>query len=129
MVPSYRGSSYHAQPERARKGRPGHPSVDPDRKSRVPNPMTGTPIRLTLALAALATLAACSGKVAPLQADEALQRDLEQAGSTSLELVPNASRTAVVSAIEQQGTGNPAPGPPARARAPRPRTTPRVAPP
>ena len=86
-------------------------------------------MRLALALAALATLAACSGKVAPLQADEALQRDLEQAGSTSLELVPNASRTAVVSAIEQQGTGTPATQQPARARAPRPKATRHVAPP
>jgi hypothetical protein len=86
-------------------------------------------MRLTIVLAALATLAACSGKGTPVQADEALQRDLQLAGSTSLELLPNSSQTAVVSAVEQQGTGNPAPQQPARARAPRPRATRHLAPP
>jgi hypothetical protein len=79
--------------------------------------MVKTRMRLTLGLAALAGLAACGGKSAPVQASGDLQRDLQLASGTSVELLPNTSRTAVVSAIEQTGTAEPAPAP-TKTRAP-----------
>ncbi len=90
--------------------------------------MVTTRMRLTLGLAALAGLAACGGKSAPVQANGELQRDLQLASGTSIELLPNTSRTAVVSPIEQTGTAEPAPTP-TKTRAPvvRPQTR-RVAP-
>jgi hypothetical protein len=75
---------------------------------------------LTIGLAVVATLAACGGESAPLQAAGDLQRDLELAKSEQgIELVPAGSSTAVVSAIEQIGVAEPAPAP-TRTRAPRP---------
>ena len=73
--------------------------------------MVNTRMRLTLGLAALAGLAACGGKSTPGQANGDLQRDLQLASGQGIELLPNASRTAVVSAIEQTGTAEPAPSP------------------
>jgi hypothetical protein len=87
--------------------------------------MVKTRMRLTLGLAALAGLAACGGGGNTTQASGDLQRDLQLAGSQpSLELLPNASRTAVVSAIEQTGTAEPAPSP-TKVRAPVARPAPR----
>lgn len=90
--------------------------------------MVKTRVRLTLGLAALAGLAACGGKSAPVQANDELQRDLQLASGAGIELLPNASRTTVVSAIEQAGTAEPAPAP-TKTRAPvaRPKSR-RVAP-
>ena len=69
-------------------------------------------MRLTLGLATLAALAACGGKSTPVQANGDLQRDLQLASSQQgIELLPNAPRTTVVSAIEQTGTAEPAPAP------------------
>jgi hypothetical protein len=82
---------------------------------------------LTIGLASLVALAACSGKSTPAQADGELQRDLQLATGSGIELLPNAPRTAVVSAIEQAGTAVPAPSP-TKVRAPRPKPR-RVAPP
>jgi hypothetical protein len=82
--------------------------------------MVKTRMRLTLGLAALAGLAACGGKSAPVQANNDLQRDLRLASGQGIELLPNASRTAVVSAIEQTGVAEPAPSP-TKVRAPRPK--------
>jgi len=85
--------------------------------------MIRTRVRLTLgltALAAVAVVAACGGKSTPAQADGEFHRDLQLANGQGIELLPNASRTAVVSAIEQTGTGTPAPER-ARTRAPRPK--------
>ena len=92
--------------------------------------MVKTRMRLTLGLAALAGFGACGGKSAPVQANGDLQRDLQLAASQQgIELVPNASRTQIVSAIEQTGTAEPAPSP-TKARAPVARPKPRrVAPP
>lgn len=61
--------------------------------------------RLGLTTAALAVIgaAACSK---PAPTDDALQRDLQQA-SSSLTMLPNASGTAVVSAIEQTPSATP----------------------
>jgi hypothetical protein len=85
-------------------------------------------VRLTVGLAALASLAAC-GKSAPLQASGDLQRDLQLASGPGIELLPNASRTQVVSAVEQTGTAAPAPSP-TKTRTPVARPKPRrVAPP
>ena len=81
----------------------------------------------TIGLATLATLAACGGKSAPVQANGDLQRDLELARSErGIELVPAGSATQVVSAVEQTGVAQPAPSP-TRVRVPRP-TPRRVAP-
>ena len=58
-------------------------------------------LRLSAALAALstlATLAACGRQPTTMAAD--LQRDLDQASTTSVELAPHARSTAVVSALE-----------------------------
>jgi hypothetical protein len=80
--------------------------------------------RLTVALAALASLAACSGDSVTDQAREALERDLELASGAGIELVPNAASTQVVSAVEQMGTAQPAPSP-TKARTPVARPKPR----
>jgi hypothetical protein len=80
---------------------------------------------MTIGLAAAATLAACGGESASVQAGGDLQRDLELAkGEQGIELIPAGTPTAVVSAIEQTGVAEPAPAP-TRVRAPRP--TPRPA--
>jgi hypothetical protein len=69
-------------------------------------------MRLTLGLAALVGLAACGREAAPIQANDDLRRDLELAKSEQgIELLPAGSHTAVVSAIEQTGTAQPAPSP------------------
>jgi hypothetical protein len=65
----------------------------------------------TISLAAVAALAACGGKSTPVQASDDLQRDLRLASGPGIELLPNASRTTVVSAIEQTGVAEPAPAP------------------
>jgi hypothetical protein len=89
--------------------------------------MRSTRMRLTLGLAALAGLAACGGKSAPVQASGDLQRDLELASSQQgIELLPAGPRTSVVSAVEQTGVAEPAQAP-TRVKAPRP-TPRRVAP-
>ena len=81
----------------------------------------------TVALVALATVAACGGSSAPDRADGDLQRDLELAKSQQgIELLPAGSRTAVVSTIEQTGLAAPAPAP-TRAKAPAARPAPRRA--
>jgi hypothetical protein len=73
--------------------------------------MTYGRVGVTIGIAALAGLAACGGGNAT-QATGDLQRDLQLASSQqALELLPNAPRTAVVSAIEQTGTAEPAPAP------------------
>ncbi|MFN2565974.1 MAG: hypothetical protein ABR499_13340 [Gemmatimonadaceae bacterium] len=75
-------------------------------------------ITLTTGIAALVAVAACSGKSTPVQASDDLRRDLQLAASQQgIELVPNASRTTVVSAIEQTGVAEPAPAP-TKTRAP-----------
>ena len=100
--------------------------------------MVQTRMRLTLAATALVALAACGGKSTQTAVDAELQRDLQLAGSgAGIELLPTASRTAIVSAIEQNGVAEPAPAPtrtkapaarPAPQRAaPQPRVAPRVA--
>jgi hypothetical protein len=82
---------------------------------------------LIIGIAALAGLAACGGGNAT-QATGDLQRDLQLASTAGIELLPNASRTQVVSAIEQTGTAEPAPSPTkARAAVARPKPR-RVAP-
>jgi hypothetical protein len=83
-----------------------------------------TRMRLTLGLAALAGLAACGGKSAPVQASDDLRRDLELAGGSGIELLPVAPSTQVVSAVEQTGTAEPAPAP-TKARTPVARPKPR----
>jgi hypothetical protein len=83
-----------------------------------------TRMRLTLGLAALAGLAACGTKSAPVQASDDLRRDLELASSSAIELLPNAASTQVVSAVEQTGTAQPAPAP-TKARTPVARPKPR----
>jgi hypothetical protein len=90
--------------------------------------MTHRALRLTISIATLAALAACDRK-APVQATDDLNRDLQLAASQQgIELVPNASRTQVVSAIEQTGTAEPARAP-TKARIPVARPKPqRVAP-
>jgi hypothetical protein len=66
----------------------------------------------TIGLASLALLAACGGASPSAQSADDLQRDLELAQSQQgIELLPNASRTTVVSAIEQTGVAEPAPAP------------------
>jgi hypothetical protein len=88
--------------------------------------MVKTRMRLTLGLATLAALAACGGKSTPVQANDDLQRDLQLASSQQgIELVPNAPRITVVSAIEQTGTAEPAPAP-TKTRTPVVRPTPRA---
>jgi hypothetical protein len=82
--------------------------------------MTHGRVRFTIGIAALAALAACGGKSAPVQASDDLKRDLELASGQGIELLPNASRTTVVSAIEQTGTAEPAPAP-TRVRTPTPK--------
>jgi hypothetical protein len=89
-------------------------------------------VGLTIGIAAIAGLVACGGKSAPVQASDDLQRDLQLASGSGIELLPNAARTTVVSAVEQTGTAEPAPSP-TKARTPvaRPktrRTPPRQAP-
>src|SRR5918992_1129131 len=87
--------------------------------------MTSTRMRLTLALATLVGLAACGGESAPVPANGDLQRDLELAKSSQgIELLPAGSPPAVVSAIEQTGTAEPAPAP-TKVRAPAVRPRPR----
>jgi hypothetical protein len=88
--------------------------------------MAKTRMRLTLGLAALAALAACGGKPTPAQTDADLQRDLQLASGQEIELLPSASRTSVVSAIEQTGVAEPAPSP-TRTRTPTVRPKPRRA--
>jgi hypothetical protein len=89
--------------------------------------MTQGRVGLTIGIAALAGLVACSGKSTPFQANDDLQRDLQLASSQQgIELLPNAPRTQVVSAIEQTGTAEPAPSP-MKARAPVARPKPRRA--
>lgn len=79
-------------------------------------------------LAALALLAGCDSKSAPVQASDDLRRDLELASSAGIELLPNAASTQVVSAVEQAGTAEPAPAPTkARTQVARPKPR-RVAP-
>jgi hypothetical protein len=86
--------------------------------------MTYGRVGVTIGIAALAGLAACGGGNAT-QATGDLQRDLQLASSQQgLELVPNATRTQVVSAIEQTGTAEPAPAP-TKTRTPVVRPTPR----
>jgi hypothetical protein len=82
-------------------------------------------IRLTFAFGVL-TLAACGGESTPVQASDDLRRDLQLAGSSAIELVPNAARTQVVSEIEQAGAATAAPAP-TKARAPVARPAPRRA--
>jgi hypothetical protein len=77
-----------------------------------------------IGLATLATLAACGGKSAPVQASDDLQRDLRLASGAGIELLPNAARTQIVSAVEQSGTAQPAPAP-IKARTPVARPKPR----
>ncbi len=83
-----------------------------------------TRMRLTFGLAALAGLAACGGKSAPVQASDDLRRDLELASGSGIELLPNAASIQVVSAVEQTGTAEPAPAP-TKARTPVARPKPR----
>jgi hypothetical protein len=72
----------------------------------------------TIGLASLALLAACGGASPSVQSADDLQRDLALAQSQQgIELLPNTSRTTVVSAIEQTGVAEPAPAP-TRTRAP-----------
>lgn len=82
-------------------------------------------IRLVSTLAFGAILAACGANAAPV--DEALARDLERIGGSSLELAPAGQATEVISAVEQTPraqAATPAPAP-TRTRvaqnAPRPR--------
>jgi hypothetical protein len=90
--------------------------------------MTYRRLGLTIGLASVAGLAACGDKSTPVQASDDLRRDLQLASSQQgIELLPNASRTQVVSAVEQTGTAQPAPAP-TKARVPRP-TLRRVTPP
>ncbi len=90
--------------------------------------MTYRRLGSTIGLAAVAVLAACGGKSTPVQASDDLQRDLRLASGQGIELLPNASGTTVVSAIEQTGVAEPAPAPTrTRALAARPKTR-RVAP-
>ncbi|MDQ3995891.1 MAG: hypothetical protein M3303_02610 [Gemmatimonadota bacterium] len=86
--------------------------------------MVKTRMRLMLGLAALASLAACGGESTQVQASGDLQRDLQLASGPGIELLPNASRTTVVSAVEQAGVAEPAPAP-TRTRAPAVRPKPR----
>jgi hypothetical protein len=102
------------------------PATGPFRHEPGTTLMRKRPIRLTLELAAVAALAACGGKSATVQANGDLQRDLQLASGTGIELLPSASRTTVVSAIEHTGTAQPAPSP-TKVRAPRPKPR-RVAP-
>jgi hypothetical protein len=88
--------------------------------------MVKTRMRLTLGLAALAGLAACGSKSAPVQANGDLQRDLQLASGSGIELLPSAPRTQVVSAIERAEAATPAPSP-TKVRTPRPKPR-RVAP-
>jgi hypothetical protein len=86
--------------------------------------MTYGRMGITIGIATLAGLVACGGGNAT-QANGDLQRDLQLASSQQgLELVPNAPRTVVVSAIEQTGTAEPAPSP-TKVRAPVARPKPR----
>lgn len=80
-------------------------------------------IRLVGTIAALGALAACGR---PSAVTDDLQRDLEQASSATVELAPNAPRTAVVSALElgeaeppkvEAPKATPAPRAPQRAKA------------
>lgn len=86
--------------------------------------MTQRRMRLTVGLATLALLAACSGDSAPVQANDDLRRDLQLASGAGIELLPNAARTQVVSAVEQAGTAEPAPAP-TKSRTPVARPKPR----
>jgi hypothetical protein len=78
----------------------------------------------TIAFATLVLVAACGRESAPAEATGDLQRDLELASGTGIELLPNTARTQVVSAVEQTGTAEPAPAP-TRARTPVVRPKPR----
>lgn len=87
--------------------------------------MTHGRLGLTIGIAALAGLVACSGKSTPVQASDDLRRDLQLASSQQgIELLPNASRTQIVSTVEQTGTAEPAPSP-TKARTPVTRPKPR----
>ena len=89
--------------------------------------MAQTRSTLSVGLLALEALAACAGDSAPVQADADLKRDLQLASSEQgIELLPSASQTQVVSAIEQTGTATTAPSP-TKARVPQPKPR-RVAP-
>jgi hypothetical protein len=76
----------------------------------------GRAAAVTIGIAVLAGLTACGGGKAT-QANGDLQRDLQLASGQGIELLPNAPRTQVVSAIEQAGTAEPAPSP-TKARTP-----------
>lgn len=65
-------------------------------------------ITLAAATAALFATAACSGGKTATP-DDALLQDLQQASGTGVELVPQAGRTQVVSAIEMTGESKAAP--------------------
>ena len=59
------------------------------------------PIRLTVTIASLALLGACAnGNAAEQQLADDLQRDLDMAGGTAVELAPKSGGQQVVSAIE-----------------------------
>src|SRR5918992_3913831 len=98
------------------------------RRPRGASAMTHKRVAVTIGIASLSVLAACGGKSGPVRADGDLQRDLQLASSEQgIELLPSASRTQVISAVEQTGTATPAPSP-TKVRAPRPKPR-RVAPP
>ena len=78
----------------------------------------------TIAFATLALVVACGRDSAPAEAAGDLQRDLQLASGAGIELLPNTTRTQVVSAVEQSGIAEPAPAP-TKARTPVARPKPR----